>query len=973
MRKLLRNSLLVLLTLVASSAWADVISSREAREYAADYVEGGATRARMVKSFTEKENQPVYIFSRGVDKGFVVISGDDCLPKVLMYTEAGDYDEENMPQVLKDIIAHFANVVNRAQETGKNSPIHLLASTYDKNIAPLLTSWWGQGAPYNNLCPQRKDGGGHALTGCVATAGSQIAYYWRNECYKKSQYDTPTYSYGDAPVTESFPAGTEYHWELMKDNGGATAAGNKAMAMLNVILGTSSWLTYGSSTGGYIWNMANALQGQVGLTFEKCSIRTQGGGDYDTYWKRNYTQLKWEQLMIEDLKRGYPILYAGYTSDWAGHAFVMDGYRTKDNMFHINLGWGKSYDTYVTMIDGDDGVYGYGTDQSMIHGIHPLNSSRIFDVKLSADKIYSTVPVTIDFKVVNGSSNVMHGVYVFALSGTTSAPEPSNLEDAIFSYPNDLNMDDEVEGQVEWVDYSRSGYAKIYITDANLNILYQSDRLTINRSISQVELKGLVMENVSSSDKETVTVAGEEVELNVNKIKVDDFAYMTASVLNNTDPSAGTCTPARPQMRGILSKLQDGAFVELDTVINETLFDANEQKDVKFKYVGLEQNVLYKVKLFPTVGTYKRAGQFVEQEIVFDSPDSVLYFKLTGSSMKVMHEGSTVKFSGDFDPDTYNESLAQEELCIFDLTDLNGYDPEYQRPANKNALLVCNALQGVTGKNVIVDGECEELELLPGYNFDIPGKFTAKKAKYITNAEAKKLNTLVLPFTATTPDGMLASFRATATMFMSYQTELKAGNPYAYIACRSVEVTAEDVEVTLDGEYDGYDKFVPTYKNVMPEGKFLIPSKKDYSFVFVSDMPVKALTAYCSDTRVVETIAVTDVEISMDLLDSLVVAHELMDSLWLSRSVEANATFSTAIQVAENLFTTANARTKLRNGLKTFAAAMQAYRDEPETAVDVIVERKVMKNNVIYDVTGRVVKNMQDGGIYILNGKKYLK
>lgn len=973
MRKLLRNSLFVLLTLVASAAWADVISSREAREYAADYVEGGATRARMVKSFTEKENQPVYIFSRGVDKGFIVISGDDCLPKVLMYTEAGDYDEENMPQVLKDIIAHFANVVNRAQETGKNSPIHLLASTYDKNIAPLLTSWWGQGAPYNDLCPMRKDGGGHALTGCVATAGSQIAYYWRNECYKKSQYDTPTYSYGDAPVTESFPAGTEYHWELMKDNGGATAAGNRAMAMLNVILGTSSWLTYGASTGGYIWNMANALQGQVGLTFEKCSIRTQGGGDYDTYWKRNYTQLKWEQLMIEDLKRGYPILYAGYTSDWAGHAFVMDGYRTKDNMFHINLGWGKSYDTYVTMIDGDDGVFGYGTDQSMIHGIHPINSARVFDIKLSDTNLYSTVPVKLSYRIVNGSDNVMHGAYIFGLAGASTVPTPESLDDAIFAYEKDLTPDDVVEGEIDWACYARGGYAKIYVTDNNLNILYESDKFVLNRTRGDLEVLNVAMDNVSDVNKETVTVDGKDVELSVGKIKTDDFAYMNAKVSNQDEAGTSLCTPVMPQIRGVISKLQDGTFVEIGRVNNETVFQANEVKDLKIKFDELEQDVLYKVNLYPTAGTFKKTTGYNEEKLIFNNPDTVAYFKLIGSTMNVVEDSSVVKFSGVFDPVTYSEYIVREDLCVFNLSNLEAYDAEFQRPANKNALLVCNALQGVTGKNVIVDGVCEELELVQGYDFNVSAKFNAKKAKLVLKPSVDRLGVFVLPFDAPVANGMIASSRELAYTFTSYQVALKAGTPYTYIAGRDIDVVAENVDVDIPGENIGYEEFVPTYKSIKPEGKFGMPSKKGMTFEIVTDEKVQALSAYCSETRFLKVLEVSDIaNKSHELFDSLVVAYNLQKELYEKRSVQANETFQKAIDEAENKLSTVSKTTTLGKLVKTFASAIETYRNEPETAVDVINEQKT-KTDVIYDVTGRAVKTMQDGGIYILNGKKYLK
>ena len=41
----------------------------------------------------------------------------------------------------------------------------------------LLTTQWGQEAPFNNLCPIATDGSGRCLTGCAATATAQVFYY----------------------------------------------------------------------------------------------------------------------------------------------------------------------------------------------------------------------------------------------------------------------------------------------------------------------------------------------------------------------------------------------------------------------------------------------------------------------------------------------------------------------------------------------------------------------------------------------------------------------------------------------------------------------------------------------------------------------------------------------------------------------------------------------------------------------------
>ena len=45
----------------------------------------------------------------------------------------------------------------------------------------LLTTNWNQGNPYNLYCPEFE--GIKTLTGCVATACSQIIYYWLEQGY----------------------------------------------------------------------------------------------------------------------------------------------------------------------------------------------------------------------------------------------------------------------------------------------------------------------------------------------------------------------------------------------------------------------------------------------------------------------------------------------------------------------------------------------------------------------------------------------------------------------------------------------------------------------------------------------------------------------------------------------------------------------------------------------------------------------
>ena len=41
--------------------------------------------------------------------------------------------------------------------------------------------------------------------------------------------------------------------------------------------------------------------------------------------RNNFNTDSWLSKLRRDIEAGHPIFYAGYTQEWAGHAFVLDG------------------------------------------------------------------------------------------------------------------------------------------------------------------------------------------------------------------------------------------------------------------------------------------------------------------------------------------------------------------------------------------------------------------------------------------------------------------------------------------------------------------------------------------------------------------------------------------------------------------------------------------------------------------------
>jgi hypothetical protein len=120
--------------------------------------------------------------------------------------------------------------------------------------------------------------------------------------------------------------------------------------------------------------------------------------------RNSYTSSTWMQLMKTELDASRPILYAGF-GNGGGHAFVCDGYNSSD-YFHMNWGWGGSYDGYFLLtalnptglgIGGGSG--GYNSNQQALIGIQPPSGGggggggTTLDIRLYASVTVSPSPI----------------------------------------------------------------------------------------------------------------------------------------------------------------------------------------------------------------------------------------------------------------------------------------------------------------------------------------------------------------------------------------------------------------------------------------------------------------------------------------------------------------------------------------------------------------------------------------------------
>lgn len=342
--------------------------------------------------------------------GFAVILSVDNEKNMLIgYADNGDWDESKMPPALMCWLNHLDSIYWASNSIKKaTNPQSEHFTIQKKDIPPLLSCHWHQDSPYNDLSPIITDGNVKTAAGCVAIAAAQIAYYWRKDNPESTLEDTPVYPYGAAPVTMSIPEGSPNNWELMKDSytGEESPESRYAAAQLCYVIGTTSYLNYASSTGGQINDASNALYSQYNII-----------SDYTR--KGKYSQSEWEDLIYHEISNGRPVLCAG--NDGGGHAFVLDGYDSQNDLYHFNFGWGGSGDGYYPIDDSEEAMGGYYMNQSIVYNIQPMHRNVDASLKIRNSEEKEMYDVTID--ITNNSTLDIRCLMLYIV------PEGKTLDD----------------------------------------------------------------------------------------------------------------------------------------------------------------------------------------------------------------------------------------------------------------------------------------------------------------------------------------------------------------------------------------------------------------------------------------------------------------------------------------------------------------------------------------------------------------
>ena len=765
----LRHAFAMLLLGTALTSTANPITRSQARVVAQELVGISDTTPDDVPV------APYYIFSRGAGKGFVIVSGDDTTVPILGYTEQGDYDESQLPPQLQGMLGSWGKAIAETQARHEQ-PIPALRRARARAIAAYKQNWvdvpallethWHQSTPYNNLAPV-KNGQGRCMTGCVATSGSQVAYYFRRDNNTELQYDTPTYGYG-TPITVSLPKGTPLKWNLMKKSGTGSAAQDSAVAVLMYALGTSAWLTYGdgegTATSGHNYKMGEAMRGQLGLNNENRS-------------KSEMSQQGWETLIYNNLKTRRPMLYSGANDSQGGHSVVLDGYQARTGLYHFNFGWGGQGDGWYT-VDDETGMNGFNEYQDLVFNFTPQRQKLTGTIM--CETVYHKAPTTIKVHVENLGTLDYSGFHLYTnTQPKVPAGSPIDSDNSTM-----VASDGSADLELSMTQVSKRDMLYLFLCDNNKNVL-DTFEVSVTPTVADMRLEKMV---IDASD-EIMTADGQDY-LMVNNTSVTATATLT------NGPEGTYCMPSVSCTLYYLDTETGEWKNQSVRTVADQLFNQNETKDITFTFGNLKESTRYKVVMNTTV----RASEKTEMQMAEGQGE--IFFTVRPSDLTLTVEGRTATVSGRWNETLFQQKADDASICSYDISALTQLNTQ-PVAANPNALFYtsADATDLLKYDNVVAGDQCRQLVVRSGHEF-LPSKaFTAEKATFVlSDLRTDMWQSILVPFAVQVPYGMQvkkAKNLEKNTLEHEYTTSIDPMTVVTYLTGRAALDSLQGTQVAI--------------------------------------------------------------------------------------------------------------------------------------------------------------------------------
>ena len=381
MRTLLKSVFITLACCCVFEASAAPVSVSQARAIAQQFVgtpqfspgASGAVPQTLTLSYvakTSKQMNACYVFNRGVDGGYIVVSGDDRTPAILGYSDSGTFNYNDIPCNFEWWLSEYVREIEALQSYPSLSRSPRL-TTLPNTINPIMPSiHWNQRSPFNDQCPTY-NGSNHCVAGCVAIALSQIMFYHKYPTKGQGSisYKTRINDSGDSIYLSANFANSTYQWSNMLGTYTSSASSTQRSAAAQLVkdVGYACKMTYRSGNSTATSDDAHYAMITY-FNYDKIALCV----------KRDFyvSNSEWDHLIYNELLNGRPVYYSGTVpAGSGGHAFVIDGCKTT-GYFHVNWGWNNGTDGYFLSTalnpntQGDGGYAGgYNKSQYMITGL----------------------------------------------------------------------------------------------------------------------------------------------------------------------------------------------------------------------------------------------------------------------------------------------------------------------------------------------------------------------------------------------------------------------------------------------------------------------------------------------------------------------------------------------------------------------------------------------------------------------------
>ncbi len=349
--------------------------------------------------YSDESSSPLFFVFRLEPAGYIVIPANDNLPPVIAYSftdelpELGPDKNPLLSLIKSDIRMRLKNIDKLPASVIQNRKSEwnqLLKTSITGKSSKLFQQWppegststggwletnWTQSPPYNNFCPMDPVTNQRSVAGCPATAMAQILNYYEtinnttftdNDDYYHA-YAGRNYWIDDDCITIDFPCFPDLNAYLdtvtMSFESNSTLKNNE-MAALTFACGVAAHQVY-TSQGSGTFGVSQAEDSYLRFGFAEALLLENTDTSLFTHLSQNMMDARPAHLAIVD---------PGWTM---GHNVVVDGYNT-DNYYHLNFGWGGSYNGWYLL--PDEIPYGLTVIEGLIVNIAypPVNTGIIY-------------------------------------------------------------------------------------------------------------------------------------------------------------------------------------------------------------------------------------------------------------------------------------------------------------------------------------------------------------------------------------------------------------------------------------------------------------------------------------------------------------------------------------------------------------------------------------------------------------------